>query len=199
MLARQSGQSAWRFEYFPPLVPFVMVFPLRQSRGGAQGNQRRLVFLNYWLPVVVWAAVIFWFSTDTFSSENTEESFGPVLTVISYVTGTSFETTHFVVRKCAHLTEYFVFALLLIRAIKWRFGNKRRLRCASCAVLAVFLYACSDEFHQSFVPSRGPSFADVGIDSLGGICGVLWSYVWRKGKRLPPEVTMARQPETKKT
>ncbi len=32
----------------------------------------------------------------------------------------------------------------------------------------VFLYACSDEFHQSFVPGRGPAFRDVLIDTSGG-------------------------------
>ena len=35
------------------------------------------------------------------------------------------------------------------------------------------LYAASDEFHQSFVPGRGPSIIDVGIDSLGVFTGIL--------------------------
>jgi VanZ family protein len=38
----------------------------------------------------------------------------------------------------------------------------------------VILYAFSDEFHQSYVPSRSASIGDVTIDSCGGLCGALW-------------------------
>lgn len=40
-------------------------------------------------------------------------------------------------------------------------------------MLVGVLYAASDEFHQSFVPGRGPSIVDVGIDSLGVLTGIL--------------------------
>lgn len=35
------------------------------------------------------------------------------------------------------------------------------------SVLISFLYAVSDEYHQSFVPGRGPAFRDVLIDTIG--------------------------------
>ncbi len=35
------------------------------------------------------------------------------------------------------------------------------------------LYGISDEFHQSFVPGRQPSWYDVLADGLGGLLGVL--------------------------
>lgn len=41
------------------------------------------------------------------------------------------------------------------------------------SMLVGVLYAASDEFHQSFVPGRGPSIVDVGIDSLGVLTGIL--------------------------
>jgi VanZ family protein len=48
-----------------------------------------------------------------------------------------------------------------------------------CVVFATF-YAASDEWHQSFVPSRTASLADVTIDSVGAICGALWFSVRRR-------------------
>lgn len=37
----------------------------------------------------------------------------------------------------------------------------------------VFLYACSDEFHQYFIPGRAMAFKDVLIDTSGGITGYI--------------------------
>ena len=37
----------------------------------------------------------------------------------------------------------------------------------------IILYAISDEYHQSFIPGRDASFKDVGIDTLGGISGIV--------------------------
>ena len=53
-------------------------------------------------------------------------------------------------------------------------------------VSAVFsvLYAASDEFHQAFVPMRGPSVIDVGIDSAGVAAGYLvYGYLQRITER----------------
>ena len=61
------------------------------------------------------------------------------------------------IRKCAHLTEYAMLALLLWRAVRKPVKNDPRpwiWREARLALLLVVLYAASDEFHQLFVPSR---------------------------------------------
>lgn len=34
-------------------------------------------------------------------------------------------------------------------------------------------FACTDEFHQSFVAGRGPSKTDVAIDSMGALFGII--------------------------
>jgi VanZ family protein len=46
------------------------------------------------------------------------------------------------------------------------------------------LYAISDEFHQSFVRSRGANVIDVLIDMCGGISGIFWSHRRNRGKGL---------------
>ena len=74
-------------------------------------------------------------------------------------------TWDYVLRKCAHLTEYGILAVLLVRAIgsyAWAFA------------LAV-AYAGTDEFHQTFVRGRHGSPVDVGIDAVGALIGLtLW-------------------------
>ena len=96
-----------------------------------------------WLPVLVWAAVIFAFSS-----------------IPSLNSGLG--TWDYVLRKLAHTTEYAVLAVLLARAsgsYAWAFA------------LAV-AYAGTDEIHQLFVRGRHGSPLDVGIDALGALVGL---------------------------
>jgi VanZ family protein len=53
-------------------------------------------------------------------------------------------------------------------------------RSALIAFLLSSVYAMTDEFHQSFVPSRGPSMIDVGIYSAGAAFSLLFLRLWRK-------------------
>ena len=46
----------------------------------------------------------------------------------------------------------------------------------------VFLYACSDEFHQYFIPGRVMAFKDVMIDTTGGIIGFIIASLIEKYK-----------------
>ena len=75
----------------------------------------------------------------------------------------------FVVRKAGHFSEYAIFALLAARA----FRNSAREMVSQhwfwVSLLFVVAYSLSDEFHQSFVPSRTASIYDCMIDSLGGL------------------------------
>ena len=89
-------------------------------------------------------------------------------------------------RKSAHWSEYFILSLLLIRAWHGQFKRKLELRRAIWVAAAVCVYALGDELHQVFVPSRTASLADVTLDSLGGICGILWNYLGTKGKFVAP-------------
>lgn len=90
------------------------------------------------------------------------------------------DAIHHLCRKSAHLTEYAMLALLLWRAVRKPIRNDPRpwrWREAAIAVIIVFAYASTDEFHQIFVPSRTPMVSDVFIDTSGAVIGmlVLWS------------------------
>jgi VanZ family protein len=121
-----------------------------------------------WAPVVIWAAVIFTFSTSWFTSDNTEAIVKPFLHwVFPSLTPDAIGFTHHLIRKCGHLTEYFIFGLLVLRTI--RAGRPgMRLAWALAAIGIVAAYASTDEFHQSLVPGRTASIYDVMLDTAGG-------------------------------
>jgi len=101
------------------------------------------VAVRRWLPVLVWAAVIFAFSSI------------PSL-------GTGLGTWDLVLRKLAHVTEYAILGALLLRALE------RPLPAFAVGVL----YAASDEVHQHFVSGRHASPVDVAIDAAGIAIGL---------------------------
>ncbi|MGB7767502.1 MAG: VanZ family protein [Verrucomicrobiia bacterium] len=142
---------------------------------------------KYWLPVVIWMAVIFTASSDTHSYQHSSRLIAPLLYwLFPHISAGTVDWIVFIARKCAHLTEYFIFAPLLWRALRQPKKNDPRpwnWREAGIALLVVALYAASDEFHQIFVPTRTPAVHDVVIDTLGGAAGLfaLWLLGrWRK-------------------
>lgn len=105
--------------------------------------------LNLWLPVLLWAALIFTFSAI------------PSL-------GTGLGTWDVVLRKLAHVAEYAVLGGLLFRA----------LRREPLAILLGSAYAVTDEIHQAFVSGRQGSPVDWLIDTVGVAAGVLLYARW---------------------
>lgn len=75
------------------------------------------------------------------------------------------------IRKLAHFSEYACMGLLVY--ILWSQWMRRGRRLYLLTVVWVFLSAASDEFHQYFVPGRYASFADVLLDTCGGVFGML--------------------------
>jgi VanZ family protein len=79
------------------------------------------------------------------------------------------------IRKFAHLTEYFILGLLLFRFFRNDSNDLKMLRWMISAMIVLALYAAGDEFHQSFVPTRTASIVDIGIDISGGLLAQLVS------------------------
>src|SRR5262249_2961672 len=132
-------------------------------------------------PVVVWAALIFIGSTDILSGSNTNPFLKPLLvSVFPHASESTLAFLIFAVRKAGHLTEYAFLALLAARAIHSSSRRFLSLHWFAGSILFVALYASSDEFHQSFVPTRGASIYDVLIDTVGGMIGLLIFWVWQR-------------------
>ena len=124
--------------------------------------------LNYWLPPIVWTALILIASTDLFSGSNTA---GVLQRIAATIFGhrlapATAETLNFVMRKTAHLTEYGILSALTFRALR---GETRSwsVRWAIGAVFFATVIASIDEIHQSFVPSRTGTWHDVALDATG--------------------------------
>jgi VanZ family protein len=131
--------------------------------------------------------VIFFLSTDVLSDQRTSRFIGPILRWLNPgISDVAVREIQYAVRKCGHLSEYAVLAILLQRAMNLATTNTTFRWTWSHAGWALFLaalYACTDEFHQAFVPSRQASIWDVLIDTVGGGIGLAaWWIVgrWRK-------------------
>src|SRR5881409_3582598 len=132
-------------------------------------------FIKYWLPLLVWLGVIFLGSTNLMSAEHTSRLIVPFLLWLK--PGMAPDRILFiliVMRKCAHVTEYAVLALLLWRALRSiPVLRAKTLMVFGAVLVGCALFAASDEFHQTFVKSRTPSVRDVLLDIGGALVGLL--------------------------
>jgi VanZ family protein len=141
--------------------------------------------------------VIFTLSTDSFSAEHTASVFEPILRWLwPGITGDQFLAIHYFIRKSAHFTEYFVFCVLLYRAVRggrkgwrWTWGFE--------ALFFAAAYSALDEIHQAFVATRTASVYDSLLDSMGAFVamGVLW--LWfrlRQAAAAPSEASLDSAP-----
>lgn len=102
-----------------------------------------------WLWVILWLAVIYWFSDQPYLKSELKPLWDLIL------------------RKIAHMAEYFVLTYLIFKAI-----NNYKLKFKVVLIISLILIliaAVLDEFHQSLVAGRSASVIDVVIDGLGGI------------------------------
>ena len=140
--------------------------------------------IQYWIPVFLWMGLTYLMSTASFSAEHTSLIIEPILRFLfPSISLHELHLVHGVIRKLAHLTEYFVLSLLLFRAFRGGSTEPHFWKWALYSVLVVACYAASDEFHQMYVASRTSSIIDVGIDTLGGILGLCVSSAWQLRRR----------------
>ena len=80
----------------------------------------------------------------------------------------------FIVRKLAHFSIYTALGF----CASFTAGKRKAFSIKSlCVVIFGFMYACSDEFHQSFSAGRSCEFRDMMIDTGGAFTGMLISLV----------------------
>ena len=176
-----SDPQPWRNPRLAPNVPEVQP---RLSKLSSPG------WLRAWWPALVWAAVIFSLSTDTFSYDHTASVIPPVLHwLLPFLSEYQLEVIHYFIRKSAHFTEYFIFGLLVYRGIR---GGRKGWRWTwGLAALSLAAgYAIMDEVHQAFVISRTASPYDSLLDSFGAFVAIAAVWVWyRLGPSQPPAET----------
>ena len=120
-------------------------------------------FVRFYLPALLWMAAIFVFSTR--QRVQVSEVFA----------------VQFLFFKSLHILEYGMLFLLWFRALYNTLKPSAPI--VVYAALISYIYAVSDEVHQSFVLTREPAVRDIAID----ICGITIAayFVWKLLPRLP--------------
>ena len=84
--------------------------------------------------------------------------------------------------KLAHLTVYAALCATVIYAFPDRHRRSAKGMVISVSIVLCLVYGLSDEFHQSFIPGRYPSIADVAADVIGAsLACMLWLW-WDKSE-----------------
>lgn len=136
-------------------------------------NKKRCFYFSL---MVIWMMVIYMFSSQQgTTSASLSSSVTEFILSLIYLPYKSLniesqiellEKFHLLIRKLAHMSEY---AFLWFLSYQWLKTYSLSKRINFILALAIcFSYACTDEFHQSFIPGRGPSLIDVFIDTSGG-------------------------------
>lgn len=134
-----------------------------------------------WSVTLLWLCMIFYFSSKP-STESLQES-GDILVHLNQLEESEIYNTtdsrvfdlHYYVRKSAHFILYsglgFLTALSIV-LIRYKSYTSYII-----AWLAAALYGVSDEAHQYFIPGRGPTFADIKLDTISALAGVVTAAV----------------------
>lgn len=111
--------------------------------------------LTSFLLLVFWMIIIFSFSHT------------PNLNL-----GSGIISLEIIVRKLAHLGEYFVLAVLFWIFLKNNFIKLNKKQIFYYSILFVLIFAVSDEVHQAFIVGRAGKIEDVIFDLLSGLLGI---------------------------
>lgn len=109
-----------------------------------------------WGPTVLWMALIYYLSSE------------------HAVVASAVQWQDFAVHKGAHVVIYFILAIWIYRSLKFT-TKLTGTKLIFWTALLTTAYALTDEFHQSFTPTRTPALRDVIIDAAGSAAGALWS------------------------
>jgi VanZ family protein len=110
----------------------------------------------YWLPAVLYAGAIFFWSSQSHPEEQLPAF---LLKDVS--------------DKVLHAVEYAILGVLCYRAFRWAAGQTVARQALVLAIVTASVYGITDEAHQFFVPSRESSWQDWLADTAGAAIGAL--------------------------
>lgn len=147
-------------------------------------------------PVLPICAMIFMFSADTHSGQHSQALLGWILQWFHGRSKARMSAWEEPFRKLGHVTVYSLLAITSWRAFSYWHRRRRLAGLPPFAWTLLFLifYAASDEWHQSFVPTRTGSVRDVVVDTIGGLFGLglylcfrQWVWPFRRADSYDPE------------
>lgn len=124
--------------------------------------------------LIVWMIVIFMLSNDN-GIQSSNKSDGIAYFIASRINLLDTDTLIFIIRKCAHITEYLILGILMLNVLKDY--NAINIKLVIITILFCFSYAISDEIHQLFIQNRSGKFSDILIDTSGSFIGIFIYYL----------------------
>ena len=130
-------------------------------------KKNKIAFIvKYWLPPLLWAVVIFLFSSHPTKGVS------------------EIHWQDFIVKKSAHIIEYGILALLIYRGL---INSKvSKLHAGIAAILTSFIYGATDEFHQMFTPGREPTVRDIIIHNI--MKSIIIYLIWKLLPKAPEKL-----------
>lgn len=135
--------------------------------------------IKYFIPALIWMIFIFIMSHTNGNDSSNQSNF--IAEIILKFIDIDVKTLTFLIRKAAHMSEYAILLLLIYYGLSNTITYKYNLL---TSLATTFIYACSDEFHQLFIPGRSGQFKDVLIDTSGGLVMLLIIYLWQRKKSI---------------
>lgn len=150
-------------------------------------NNKLLLYLTIFITLV-WMVIIY-----SFSASPSDESNSKSKEIVRYIVKIVYKDEEKIekevnkynkpLRKFAHASVYFVLASFINSVICVIKKDKLWL-CNIISIIICFIYACTDEFHQTFVSQRTGQISDVLIDTVGAIIGcMVFNFIYKKVKR----------------
>jgi VanZ family protein len=139
-----------------------------------------------WVAVLVLWVVFVWTRSMVPGTESSEHSMFVVNLVrpaLEFLGVKSVDTMNFIVRKCAHFTEYAVMGAVAMRVFMPRVSASRKWLFLQLALLVCI--PAIDETIQLFVPGRCGAVTDVMIDVSGAVTGACLCalFMWLRSRR----------------
>lgn len=134
--------------------------------------------LKYFIPAICWMIFIFIMSHTNGNDSSSQSNF--IAKLILEFINIDHNTLTFMIRKIAHMSEYAILLLFIYYGLYKTSTYKYLL---STTLLITFIYACSDEIHQLFIPGRSGQLIDVLIDTSGALIMILIIYLWQERKK----------------
>ena len=134
-------------------------------------SKRDFLPLSFWIFLTVLPVL----ATIGFSSQDAQMSGALSLRILKWLLRRvpflaalgSVSRLHWLIRKAAHFTLYFLFGC----GLRGLLSYQRRVSAVPTVTVIGAAYAASDEFHQRFTSGRYASPVDVCIDACGVIAG----------------------------
>ena len=147
------------------------------SGGNRMNKKRTAKIIIYLCLTLLVMSLIFYFSSQSGDrSQSQSDGFlGSIKELMKLLPPLTGEGPEHDVRKYAHMFEYFALGVSCFGLLAELFlhSTQRYAAAALAAYVFCLLYACSDEFHQYFIPGRSAQFSDVLVDSVGAAAGVM--------------------------